>query len=623
MCGQDCYCSGGTKKDGGGWETRTPKPEGAGFQDRWITNYPNPPQAIYSTRTKTRFARRQAESLAASWRVAYDAVCLEAAVCCRFSGQKDSCNSGRQALDRIYRLGLVYRLEQDERFARRGVEELLNAVRLPDWDPSHFLDTAEFTHAAAIGYDWFYSILTPEQRTLVREAICKNGLRESLYFYRLNMPVAPRYQDWNWAHFNFNWNQVCNGGMVIGALAVADDAPQLAGEVLARAMASLPEAMREFAPDGGWLEGPGYWDYATSYNVYFLAAIESAIGPHLTQRYLQMPGFDKTGEFRLHMVGPLGLTFNFADSRDTVGNQPQMFWLARKFDRPEFAAQAARFDSPAPSPFDLMWFQPELRGPVKTNLPLDACFHRVETAFMRSAWDDPNAVYVGFKGGDNSANHGHLDSGSFVLDAAGCRWALDLGRDNYALPLYFECGKALYYRLKTEGHNTLVLDGQDQRVDAVAPIVAFNSLPERAFAVADLSPVYRKRRNGVLRGVALLDRQNVLVQDEFNLGKPINAVWQMHTEADIQLDGRKAILHNGEKTLTAYIVEPEHAVFEVSKAGPPPPEAQQPNVRKLVVRLAVPSSPCRLAITLAPGESPCTPPLCPLSEWIAEASSKQ
>lgn len=33
-----------TEQNGGGWGTRTPKPEGAGFQDRCVTNYANPPQ---------------------------------------------------------------------------------------------------------------------------------------------------------------------------------------------------------------------------------------------------------------------------------------------------------------------------------------------------------------------------------------------------------------------------------------------------------------------------------------------------------------------------------------------------------------------------------------------------
>ena len=35
------------------------------------------------------------------------------------------------------------------------------------------------------------------------------------------------------------------------------------------------------------------------------------------------------------------------------------------------------------------------------------------------AWTDPEALYLAFKGGNNQANHGHMDIGSFVLDAGG------------------------------------------------------------------------------------------------------------------------------------------------------------------------------------------------------------
>ena len=38
--------------------------------------------------------------------------------------------------------------------------------------------------------------------------------------------------------------------------------------------------MRSFAPDGGWAEGPGYWAYATHYNVFYLAALQS-LSPQL------------------------------------------------------------------------------------------------------------------------------------------------------------------------------------------------------------------------------------------------------------------------------------------------------------------------------------------------------
>ena len=40
---------------------------------------------------------------------------------------------------------------------------------------------------------------------------------------------------------------------------------------------------------------------------------------------------------------------------------------------------------------------------------------------------DAEALFIGFKAGDNRVNHSHLDLGTFVLDALGQRWAIDLG----------------------------------------------------------------------------------------------------------------------------------------------------------------------------------------------------
>ena len=44
--------------------------------------------------------------------------------------------------------------------------------------------------------------------------------------------------------------------------------------IVHQAVTSRAAGDGEFAPDGGWAEGPGYWNYATSYNVYMLAALD-------------------------------------------------------------------------------------------------------------------------------------------------------------------------------------------------------------------------------------------------------------------------------------------------------------------------------------------------------------
>ncbi len=179
-----------------------------------------------------------------------------------------------------------------------------------------------------------------------------------------------------------------------------------------------------------------------------------------------------------------------------------MFWLARKFKQPVFGLVRAH-KTPAPSPLDMVWFDPASQSPKAAGLPLDKYFRGAEVAVLRSDWEDPQALFVGFKAGDNKANHSHLDLGSFVFDAAGVRWALDLGADNYNLPGYFGRQRWNYYRLRAEGHNTLVInpgEGPDQDPAAKARIIRFESRPERAFAIADLTPAYAKNARKVWRG---------------------------------------------------------------------------------------------------------------------------
>ncbi len=525
--------------------------------------------------------------------------------------------TSRRVLNRVYTLALIYRLDGGHQYAERAWQELAAAANFPDWNTRHFLDTAEMTHAFAIGYDWLYDVWTPEQRATLQQAMVEKGLKPALALYR-----GHKY----WTRMHHNWNQVCNGGIGMGALALADVEPDLSGEILHDALESIQLAMAEFAPDGAWKEGPGYWNYATSYNVVFLAGLQSALGTDFGLS--RMPAFDQTGLFPIYMTGPLGLTFNYADGGDHPIFAPQMFWLAREFKQPVFAWYERRTTTPAP--LDLLWYDPAGTSPSATGLPLDKYFRGAEVAVLRSDWDDRQALFVGFKAGDNKANHSHLDLGSFVFDAAGVRWAMDLGSDNYNLPGYFSHQRWTYYRLRAEGHNTLVInpgEGPDQDPSAKARITRFEAGAEKAFAIADLTPAYGKNARRVWRGIALLDRNKVLVQDEVQADQPIELWWFMHTQASasIEDDGRTATLQQAGKRLRAVILSPADARFQIMAAQPlpasPHPEGQAENerVRKLAIHLTGISN-TRLAVLLVPnpgiGEGAAQAvKLSALSEW--------
>lgn len=527
--------------------------------------------------------------------------------------------TSRRVLNRVSELALLANLDDKAEYVNRAWEELAAAAAFKDWNPSHFLDTAEMTAAFALAYDWLYDRWTPQQRRVLRTALLKHGLQPGLAAYR----EQERYGWWVFAHHN--WNQVCNGGLILGALALGDELPTECREIVKQGLESLKRPLAEFAPDGAWPEGPGYWNYATRYTVFLLAALETALGTDFG--FSRYPGFSETGFMPLYMTGPTGIAFNFADAHEGRIRAPQLFWLASRFHKGLYAWYQTRFARG--DPWDVIWYpDPPLTARV-TSFPRDRCFRKVEVATFRSKWEDRAALFVAFKAGSNRVNHGHLDLGSFVLDARGRRWFVDLGSDDYNLPGYFGRSRWTYYRLRAEGHNTLVLDpdkeaDQDPRV--ATKIIRFVSEPDRAFAIADLTPAYRRHARQVQRGIAVLHRNAVLVQDEVTAAEPVN-VWSFfHTRARVELDteGVRALLSQGKAQLRAELLSPPHARFHVMDAAPlpssPHPQGQAENhgVRKLAVHLPAVES-VRLAILFTPVVSDAAPPapleLEPLAEW--------
>lgn len=516
-------------------------------------------------------------------------------------------DKSRTVVDRLYTLGLLHRLDGQKKWADRATREMLAVAAFKDWNPSHFLDVAEMTHGMAIGYDWFYDTLTPAQRKTIEAAIVEKGLLEAKKAHDRGV---------GWTKSQDNWNNVCNGGITVGALALADREPELAEWLVDRMRQSLPKALASYAPDGAWREGPGYWGYATRYTVYAFAALQSALGTDFGLS--SMPGLSEAGVHRLQITGPTGLFFNFADCGEAARGDPTLFWLARRYDSPVLAAAQRELAGDDGMIGDLMWYDPRGSAEDIKRLPSDAHFQRINVAVMRSAWQDPQAIYVGFKGGDNKAGHSHLDLGTFVLDALGERWACELGADEYNMPGYFGGQRWTYYRLKTEGQNTLTLNGENQNPRAAAPVITFETSRDGARVVADLSQAYEAAgaKQG-RRGVTLRDgRSRVLVQDELEVSKSTDVIWTMHTHAKVAVAGSRAILRQGGKTLEARILSPASAQFSFEEVNLPLPQRPTKGLGKLLIRLPKQDGALQIAVLLTPGaDRGDEVKLVPLAEW--------
>ncbi|WP_203076496.1 heparinase II/III domain-containing protein [Falsiroseomonas ponticola] len=536
-------------------------------------------------------ARLAAEETGRRWRTALlrdaDGLLARPPVERRFEARRPVLlPTSREILRRTEALGVAFLLTADPRYAARLAAEMRAAAAYPDWNPSHFLDVAEMTTAFALALDWCHAAWGEADRAMARDAIIAKGLQPGLEGFR---------QRAFWTRVTHNWALVCMGGLVCGALAVAEDAPMLAAEILSLAIPAARPALASYAPDGAWDEGVAYWDYATQYAVFLMAALDSALGSD--QGLSAVPGLAEAWRFRLHLEGPTGRVFNFADGPEGVRNTPALMWLARRYQAPAAAWLIGR--APGVTGTGVLWYQPGGQAPGAMGLPLDARFRHVEVASLRGAWGEPGASWIAFKGGDNAANHGNLDLGTFVMEAGGERFAIDLGADDYALPGYFSPGQRFsYYRNATAGQNALLVDGADQPARATAAITTFRSEPGFARAVADLSAGYPALASA-RRGIALLDRRVMVVADEVTGSAGRRLRWQMHTRAAVELAGAAAVLRQGAAVLHARILEPAGAVFSLDSAARPPPENPNTGVQRLAVEA---TGAARILVAFAPGE---------------------
>lgn len=532
----------------------------------------------------------------------------------------------RTVLKRVTALAFVHRMTGDERYAARAELEMVTAAGFADWNPSHFLDVAEMTAALALGYDWLYDALTPDGRAAIRRGIVELGLRPS------------EKGGW-WVTTDNNWNPVCHGGLTLGALAVVEHEPELAAQIVSRALDNLPRAMGEYAPDGAYPEGPSYWEYGTSFNVLLIEALRSALGTDFGLRDAE--GFLASSDYMLHVTGPSGLYFNYSDGGEGRSLSPTLAWFARERDMPWLLRSQSRdlgalLGRHAPAaddrnrllPFLLLW-SPDARDDEGDPPRHFVAGGTTPIATHRSGWGDDD-LYLGIKAGSPGANHGHMDIGSFVLEADGVRWAIDLGSQNYhslesrGIQLWDrgQSGRRWdVFRLNNLSHSTLVVDGQKQRVGGSAPILASTDDGSTQHTVLDLESIYRGQLGAARRGYRVGPGRTVLVQDELRaLDAETSIRWGMLTRAQVEIRSPDtAVLRDGDRTLSLRVLAPAGAKLRIVDTATPPADfdAANPGTRMIAFDVSLEAgAEQRIAVQLVAGsEMPTGAPLRPLADW--------
>jgi hypothetical protein len=483
-------------------------------------------------------------------------------------------DKSREALKRIFYLSYAYRVTYEMKYVDRATQELLAISAFSDWNPSHFLDVAEMTMAAAIGYDWLYNDLSAESRSIIKNAIVEKGLNPSLLSANNS-----------WAGGTNNWNQVCNAGMAFGALAVYEDEKELATQIIERAVSSVTLPMGDYDPDGAYPEGFGYWGYGTSFHVMFISAMEKAFGNKYDLKITN--GFMKTAGYLENMTGPAGNPFNYSDCGSGGAMNPAMFWFGNRLNDPSllwserYQLQNKNLSADRLLPAVMIWSAgltiDKITSPGKKIWVGQG---KNAVALFRSSWSDPDGIFVGLKAGSPSVNHGHMDVGSFVMDAKGERWAMDFGMQDYNS--LESAGVNLWnmaqnsqrwevFRYNNFVHNTLTINNQLQSVTGKALITSSSDQQSMINAVTDITSVYNGQLKKSVRGIAIVDNQYVMVRDEAEtLASETVMRWNLLTSAAVTITGNNSaeLVKNGKK-LTLKVIEPATVSMKTWSTDPP------------------------------------------------------
>ena len=539
----------------------------------------------------------------------------------------------------ITSLALLYRITKKDKYLKKAKQTMLAIANWQSWYPRSYINTASTTAALGIGYDWLYNELSENERQKIKNAIIEKGFK-------------PSFNGQWWVYCNHNWNSACHGRITMAAIALLkEDNSDMAEKVLRRALNALPILLKEYAPDGAYHEGgPGYSSIGTGNSVKMIAALESALGTDFG--FKSYKGFMNTARYRLHSKVPSGdYYFSSGDSDSGIDKElgygffPEIFWFADKLDDPTLLwHQKPMFEKLVQkgkyiSPFFFIYQKGNLSRQKPHNLNWVGR-GRTPVSFHRTGWNE-NATFVGIKGGSPGTNHAHMDIGSFVIDAMGEPWAMDLGseRQTKIEPSGLDIwnmnqtsDRWKVFRNNNRSHNTLVIDGKLQRVPGQGRIVKHSSDYDFSYTILDMHKVYQGllgNNPSVRRGIGLYKDGSIIIQDEIK-GKAkrvgsvdwgMNVRWGMVTPAEVEIvDAKTAILKQNDKEMWFHLLSPQNSEIEIYNTEDPPHEYDTKNegTRMVIFNTTIesPGEINRLTVYLHPKyKAKQLPEIKPLYEW--------
>ncbi len=445
--------------------------------------------------------------------------------------------------ERLFKLSVAYIFTDDAKYAERAWVEIESSLNWCDLNlDQHFLDSGEYGPGIAIAYDTFYYYFTDEQKRFIRERMTELYLNFCVGVYR----GENSYNGMRKKNIQCNWGAVCGTSMLLCALTFMDEeAPESeftakCKYIAVNAMQTLEHIATGLSPEGKWDEGMGYWEYVLEHLGWTMTSLENIFGT--TFGFKDVPGMCDLPKLGMYLQTHNGV-FNYASPSASKGCTgfnfvPEVFIYANMYNDIGITQFYDAFYKELNQEYGYYRYllfapKPDTLNNSKTKIAPDKYYKTSGMCSLRTDFNDPDGIYLGVVGGTTGEyNNSHFDKGSFIFEALGERWLIDMGRN----------GNDTYpYLKRTETHNAVSInpsaDNKGQEMGVPVYATRFESKPEGALVVYDLSDAYGTRVKEYKRGFKLTDNRTVLeVRDEISLQEKSDIHYNLITRADVTID---------------------------------------------------------------------------------------
>jgi len=363
--------------------------------------------------------------------------------------------SDRPSLESV---SFAYTITGDEELGQKAISLLREAIAgyIPLTSHSEYypelhadLSTASACKSLAYTYSFLYPILELEDKQKIFSELREHG---GGIIYKETLKGA-----WWGDSPNSNWCSHLLSGLGLSGLVLMEDDVEEAKKWVDTAVGTMSKMLDMAGEEGAGIEGPGYWGFCYRSVQEMVEAMKNTNRGNLYNHKF----WDRCVNFPLYMSRPdkSGL-INFSDTGYSgLGNSYFFYAIANalKHGLAQWFGDCI-FERSSPSIWDLIYYDPDVVPESSDHLPECRLFKSVHVASFRSGWDEDAKFFI-LKGGSNSWSHTHLDLNSFCIDAYGERLAIDPGPGQYSLH-YFT---SVEPEVSTSWHNTIVVDGSDQR----------------------------------------------------------------------------------------------------------------------------------------------------------------